>query len=55
MDTDHPPAEHSIEKYLGLMESFLREFIAHSPFKVTFSIQKAEGGMLKTLRGRNTS
>jgi spoIIIJ-associated protein len=40
MDTDNAPVEHTIEKYLSLMESLLREFIKHSPFELTFSIQK---------------
>jgi len=41
MDTDHPPDEHAIEKYLSSMESLLHKFIQHSPFELTFSIQKA--------------
>jgi len=41
MDTDSPHAEHAIEKYLNLTESVLHEFIKHSPFKLSFSIQKA--------------
>jgi len=41
MDTHNPLAEHAIEKYLSSLESFLQEFIKHSPFKLTFSIQKA--------------
>jgi spoIIIJ-associated protein len=41
MDTDHPTAKYSIEKYLGSLESLLHSFIKHSPFKLTFSIQKA--------------
>ena len=40
MDIDNAPVEHTIEKYLSLMESLLREFIEHSPFDLTFSIQK---------------
>jgi len=40
MDTDNPPAEHAIEKYLSSMESLLHEFIERSPFELTFSIQK---------------
>ncbi|HMD83144.1 MAG TPA: R3H domain-containing nucleic acid-binding protein [Terriglobia bacterium] len=41
MDTDHPPAEHAIEKYLSSMESLLHKVMEHSPFELTFSIQKA--------------
>ena len=41
MDTDKPAAEHTIENRLILLESLLRSFIKHSPFKLTFSIQKA--------------
>jgi spoIIIJ-associated protein len=41
MDIDHPAAEHSLEKHLSLLESLLHSFIKHSPFKLTFSIQKA--------------
>ena len=41
MDIDNSPAELAIEKYLSSMESLLREFIEHSPFDLTFSIQKA--------------
>ena len=40
MDTDNPPAGHVLEKYLSPLESLLREFIKHSPFKLTFSIHK---------------
>jgi spoIIIJ-associated protein len=52
MDTDPPSAEPTsdaglkagatdIGKYISLLESLLREFIKHSPFKLTFSVQKA--------------
>ncbi len=41
MDTDNPPAEHAIEKYLSLMESLLNEVIKHSPFDLSFSIHHA--------------
>jgi len=41
MDTDKPAAEHAIETQLSSLESLLREFIKHSPFKLSFSIQKA--------------
>jgi len=41
MDTDNSQAEHAIEKYLSLMDSLLHEVIEHSPFALTFSIQKA--------------
>ena len=35
MDTDHPTAKYSIEKYLGSLESLLHSFIKHSPFKLS--------------------
>ena len=41
MDTDHPPREHAIEKYLSAMESLLHKVIEHSPFELTFSIHQA--------------
>jgi spoIIIJ-associated protein len=41
MDINDPVAEHAIEKHLSSLESLLREFIKRSPFKLTFSIQKA--------------
>jgi len=41
MDTDKPAAEHTLENHLSLLESLLRSFIKNSPFKLTFSIQKA--------------
>jgi len=41
MGADPPPPEYAIEKYLTPLESFLHEFIAHSPFDLTFSVQKA--------------
>jgi spoIIIJ-associated protein len=41
MDIDHPAAGHSLEKHLSVLESLLHSFIKHSPFKLTFSIQKA--------------
>jgi spoIIIJ-associated protein len=41
MATDTPAAEHPIESYLTLLESVLRSFLDHSPFKLSFSIQKA--------------
>jgi spoIIIJ-associated protein len=37
----NPSAEHTIENQLSSIESLLREIIARSPFKLTFSIQKA--------------
>jgi spoIIIJ-associated protein len=55
MDTDHPPAAErtsdaglkpgatDFEKYLGAIESLLHEFIKHSPFALSFSVQKAAG------------
>ncbi|HXW14908.1 MAG TPA: R3H domain-containing nucleic acid-binding protein [Terriglobia bacterium] len=45
MDPDTPAAEHTIENHLRLLESLLRSFIKHSPFKLTFSIQK---GVVRT-------
>ena len=42
MDIGDPAAEHAIEKYLSSLESFLHEFIARSPFELTFSIQKSD-------------
>ncbi|MGA2982631.1 MAG: R3H domain-containing nucleic acid-binding protein [Terriglobia bacterium] len=41
MDNENSPTEYSIEKYLSSMESLLYAFIKHSPFTLTFSIQKA--------------
>src|SRR5579863_6150376 len=41
MGADNPGAERDIEKYLESLESLLREIIGASPFKLTFSIQKA--------------
>ena len=41
MDTDHPATEPTLEKYISALESLLRLFIGHSPFALTFSIQKA--------------
>jgi spoIIIJ-associated protein len=41
METDNTSSEHAIEKHLGLLESRLHDFIKHSPFELTFSIQKA--------------
>lgn|SRR5208282_38300 len=41
MESSPPPAEHTMEAHLQRMESFLREFIKHSPFELTFSVQKA--------------
>lgn len=41
MDTNTPPADHAIEEYISLLESLLHKFIAHSPFELNFSIQKA--------------
>ena len=41
MGADYPAAEHDIGKHLSSLESLLRTFIATSPFKLTFSIQKA--------------
>jgi len=41
MATNTPPADHPIERYLGALESLLRSFLRHSPFKLSFSIQKA--------------
>ena len=41
MDIDNPPAGRALEKYLSALESLLREFIEHSPFKLTFSLHKA--------------
>ena len=42
MDTLNPNADRSVEPYLGALESKLREIISHSPFKLSFSIQKAK-------------
>ncbi|HTS71282.1 MAG TPA: R3H domain-containing nucleic acid-binding protein [Terriglobia bacterium] len=42
MNSDNPVVEHPIDKYLPLVESFLHAFIQASPFKLTFSIRKAE-------------
>ena len=42
MDADNPVVEPDLEKYLPLMESFLHNFIQASPFKLTFTIRKAE-------------
>jgi spoIIIJ-associated protein len=42
MDTGNPPAEFSIEKHLGALETVLRSFLEHSPFKLNFSIHKAD-------------
>ena len=36
-----PPGATDFEKYLSSMESLLHEVIEHSPFELTFSIQKA--------------
>lgn len=41
MGADNPAAGQDIEKYLESLESLLRKTIAASPFKLTFSIQKA--------------
>jgi spoIIIJ-associated protein len=41
MDAHNPAAERSIENQLSSLESLLREIIARSPFKLTFSIHKA--------------
>ena len=41
MDIDHPDAQLSLEKYISSLESLLHSFLKHSPFKLTFSIQKA--------------
>jgi spoIIIJ-associated protein len=41
MESNPLPAEHTMENHLQRMESVLHEFIAHSPFELTFSIQKA--------------
>lgn len=41
MESNPSPAEHTMENHLQRMESFLREFIEHSPFKLTFSLHKA--------------
>ena len=40
MDTENSPVEHAVEKYLGSLESLLHAVIEHSPFDLTFSIQK---------------
>lgn len=40
METDSTPADRAIEKYLSSMESLLHSIIEHSPFALTFSIQK---------------
>jgi spoIIIJ-associated protein len=41
MHSDDPIAEHAIESHLTSLESLLRDIIKQSPFKLTFSIQKA--------------
>jgi spoIIIJ-associated protein len=41
MDKDSSPPDHTVEKHLGSMESFLHEFIKLGPFKLSFSIHKA--------------
>ena len=41
MESNPSPAEHTMENHLERMESFLREFIKHSPFELTFSVRKA--------------
>ncbi len=41
MDSDKPTDEHTLENHLDLLESLLRSFIKHSPFKLIFSLQKA--------------
>jgi spoIIIJ-associated protein len=41
MDADHPASERTIERHLSALESVLREFIKHSPFKLTFAIHQA--------------
>lgn len=41
MGDDSPAAEQDIEKYLELLEALLPKLIGASPFKLTFSIQKA--------------
>jgi spoIIIJ-associated protein len=41
MEVHNPPAEPTFENQLGSLESLLRDIIARSPFKLTFSIQKA--------------
>jgi spoIIIJ-associated protein len=40
MDTHHPAAEPALDKYISKLEPLLHEFIKHSPFKLTFSIQR---------------
>jgi len=55
MDTDRSPGDRNsdpgltpgaadFEKYLRLLESLLHELIAHSPFELSFSVQKAPAG-----------
>ena len=41
MGVDNPSAEPTFENQLGSLDSVLREIVARSPFKLTFSIQKA--------------
>jgi len=41
MEAHNPSAELTLENQLSSLESLLREIIARSPFKVTFSIQRA--------------
>lgn len=40
METEHPPAEHNLEKYVVLLDSSLHNILANSPFKLRFSIEK---------------
>jgi spoIIIJ-associated protein len=41
MEAHNPSAEHTIESQLKSLEAVLRAIVASSPFKLTFSIQKA--------------
>ena len=41
MNADQSAPEHALENYLSLLETSLRDLIKLSPFKLTFSIEKA--------------
>jgi spoIIIJ-associated protein len=43
MDSDHLPAEHSLQDYLPRIESLLQALIRHARFALAFSIQKGAG------------